>query len=340
MIDSYSARKSLFAYIDQHFDETYTGKQYIKNMSFNDPPIERTCEMLYDESSGFENFHNEVDVLIDLFQKEEQSTKGMSLYSDLWERVFSKPKIPRLLETFIGGANLIACYEPWHTEIINDNNWRVRRDLYGFVNKACLYNKENDAFINIDNIRLHGQDSYTIFNELCPIAENLTCFTDAVNKSMEIIQNSPDFKDEFLAAGYRFPDENKIDNRPIVKTMSDWKDSGKDFDKYVSIGDEISSELVDYFRNVLPPITDKQSLMQTGDPCDYVLGANTYNTFASHEDPNTGIRYWQYCGECHKGDNHEPGAKNMGGKEINQIRKNNSIKIQTSEKSRQKPITR
>ena len=89
-----------------------------------------------------------------------------------------------------------------------------------------------------------------------------------------------------------------------MKSMKDWEKSGaKTFDEFFVPGDIVSKDVVEYFRNSMPPVTDYAYLMQAGSSVDFIDGKNTYTTFE-----NT-VEGWKYKGDCHKGESKTPFEK-------------------------------
>lgn len=89
-----------------------------------------------------------------------------------------------------------------------------------------------------------------------------------------------------------------------MKSMKDWEKSGADyFEDFFIPGDIVAKDVVDYFRNSMPPITDNAYLMQEGSAVDFIDGKNTYTTFE-----NT-VEGWKYKGDCHKGESKTPFEK-------------------------------
>lgn len=91
----------------------------------------------------------------------------------------------------------------------------------------------------------------------------------------------------------------KIENREYkVKDQSDWRG---DFNKDFTPGDYVDQEIIDYFRDVLPPRNMWSGYLQVGEPYSHAPGPDgqyraTYNTFV---DAAPGI--WMYCGHCFAG---------------------------------------
>ena len=82
-----------------------------------------------------------------------------------------------------------------------------------------------------------------------------------------------------------------------MKTLEEW--SGNLYD-YLAIGDEVDEEMVEYFRDILPPTTYRSNLIQCGEPYSHVRGRATYTTFINDDGK------WYYTGHCHAGETQEP----------------------------------
>lgn len=83
-----------------------------------------------------------------------------------------------------------------------------------------------------------------------------------------------------------------------IKTMNDWKyDFGTDF----TPGDRVDEEVYLHFLNVLPPLTNKYSMLQVSEPYNHLIDEEdgklkgTYTTFIKDDIS------WIYCGNCFKG---------------------------------------
>lgn len=82
------------------------------------------------------------------------------------------------------------------------------------------------------------------------------------------------------------------------KTLKAWEDSGLDLVEFVSVGDIVDEDIVNYFLNVLPPIVNYRNLLQVSEPfsseaCESGGCKNTYLTFHKEADGN-----WHFCGAC------------------------------------------
>lgn len=89
-----------------------------------------------------------------------------------------------------------------------------------------------------------------------------------------------------------------------MKTMKDYQLSeAQTFEEFFVPGDIVGKDVVENFRNVLPPITDYSYLMQMGEPYSFVDGKSTYMTFSNEPEG------WVYRGNCHKGEKENPFTK-------------------------------
>ena len=84
-----------------------------------------------------------------------------------------------------------------------------------------------------------------------------------------------------------------------VKDHSDWL---SDFNKDFQPGDYVDQEIVDYFRDVLPPRNMSWGYLQVGEPYSHVPDQDgryraTYNTFTKSAP---GV--WLYRGHCIAGE--------------------------------------
>lgn len=88
-------------------------------------------------------------------------------------------------------------------------------------------------------------------------------------------------------------------NEYKVKDRSDWLE---DFNKDFQPGDYVVQEIVDYFRDVLPPRNMSWGYLQVGEPYNHTPDWEgkyraTYNTFTKSAP---GV--WLYCGHCFAGE--------------------------------------
>lgn len=86
-----------------------------------------------------------------------------------------------------------------------------------------------------------------------------------------------------------------------MKTMKDYEKSDSIyFDDFFVPGDIVGEDVVENFRNVLPPTTDNCYLMQMGEPYSHIDGKPTYMTFTNTTEG------WKYCGNCFRGEKQNP----------------------------------
>lgn len=86
------------------------------------------------------------------------------------------------------------------------------------------------------------------------------------------------------------------------KTRAGWHNTGLDLEDYLLPGDAVDGDMVDYFRNILPPLRDWSSLMQSSEPYSDEKDERgrycpTYITFDRGE-----IGGWRYAGLCYAGE--------------------------------------
>jgi len=78
-----------------------------------------------------------------------------------------------------------------------------------------------------------------------------------------------------------------------MKTFAQWHDSKKSLTEFLNIGEEVEQEIVDYFIEVLPPVTWTSTIVQCGEPYDSFgkNGAYRYITFEKVS------KLWFYTGK-------------------------------------------
>ena len=91
-------------------------------------------------------------------------------------------------------------------------------------------------------------------------------------------------------------------DKPIekeIKTLQDWEKKGGNFTDFCKVGDKVDKGIVDYFVDVLPPITWRTDLVQCGEPYGHRNNPKTgrweamYITFAKNDNGQ-----WYYAGIC------------------------------------------
>lgn len=87
-----------------------------------------------------------------------------------------------------------------------------------------------------------------------------------------------------------------------MKTFQQWTETNKHLDTFLAPGDEVDLEMVDYFRDTLPPRAMKSDLIQLGEPYEHFRDENRklrgiYATLKRIGDK------WIYTGLCFAGEN-------------------------------------
>lgn len=98
-------------------------------------------------------------------------------------------------------------------------------------------------------------------------------------------------------------ERKKITSGIEVKTMESWYGSGLNFDDYCFPGDVVGEDVVDYFVNVVPPVTLRYDCVQAGEEHSYERDDSgkyraTYTTFH-----RTGDGRCRFDGYCFNGEN-------------------------------------
>lgn len=91
-----------------------------------------------------------------------------------------------------------------------------------------------------------------------------------------------------------------------MKSMKSWQESSAgDFEEFFKPGDIVSQDVVDYYKNILPPIINSNSVMQAGGAIDTVNGRDTFITFVKRDGK------WMYIGDCYVREIVQPKIKNI-----------------------------
>ena len=94
-------------------------------------------------------------------------------------------------------------------------------------------------------------------------------------------------------------DKPEPEPTPKIKTLQDWEKKGGNFTDFCKVGDKVDKGIVDYFVDVLPPITWRTDLVQCGEPYGHRDNPETgrweamYITFAKNDSGQ-----WCYAGNC------------------------------------------
>ena len=120
-----------------------------------------------------------------------------------------------------------------------------------------------------------------------------------------------------------FDDYNRakvyFDNYISTKTLDDWHNSEFNyFDDFCKPGDNVSQDIIDYFINSYPPITNYENFVQGGEPYDAMMDPednkfkSRYTTFKKEN----GI--WIYKGNCFKNKDYDLDYKKVSNSEENE----------------------
>lgn len=78
-----------------------------------------------------------------------------------------------------------------------------------------------------------------------------------------------------------------------MKTYKEWeKSKAETIYEYLNIGDKVDEEIIDYFRDIVPPVTINSFTLQVGEPSDHINGKATFMTFMKVNGE------WIYKGDC------------------------------------------
>lgn len=86
------------------------------------------------------------------------------------------------------------------------------------------------------------------------------------------------------------------------KTLAGWHRTGLNIEDYLLPGDAVDDDMVDHFRDILPPLCNRHDLMQASGPFssekdDAGRYRDTYITFDRAADGG-----WRYAGLCYAGE--------------------------------------
>lgn len=86
-----------------------------------------------------------------------------------------------------------------------------------------------------------------------------------------------------------------------MKTYAEWADSRLPLDKFLSVGDVVDEQIVNYFVDVMPPAYMSSWLIQIGEPNAHVDGKATFATISKSSPEG-----WVFKGNCFHGSNVVP----------------------------------
>lgn len=94
-------------------------------------------------------------------------------------------------------------------------------------------------------------------------------------------------------------------DRMEEKTMRDLE-GAREFCDVVKPGDAVAAEIVEDFRDCLPPTTNRANLMQSGEPSSYRLNPRTNNYEPTYITFQRRDGQWYFCGCCFEDETEEP----------------------------------
>lgn len=225
---------------------------------------------------------------------EEGSVDDDPNYEIVWERDYDKNY--RFNDDVQESKKVENIIRDDGTEVVDDNNSGF---TYAKIFVDFFVNNKENADVEVDKFL----DRY---------------LTELSNRDITI-KSMLNYLDDWNYHTYVGVLEDRLNSDELteakVKGMEDWK---SDFTKDFQAGDLVTDEIVQEFRNSLPPVTDRQNLVQAGEPYSHDSGGATYTTFRKVG------KYWRYEGEKHK-------IKESNGK-INGDKKNVNFKLCTKDK--------
>ncbi len=87
-----------------------------------------------------------------------------------------------------------------------------------------------------------------------------------------------------------------------MKTLKGWHESeARCLEDYLQVGDEVDVDMVNYFRDILPPRSDLSNYLQVGEPYSVAMANDrkcysTWTTFKCEDGK------WYYKGHCFVGE--------------------------------------
>lgn len=99
-------------------------------------------------------------------------------------------------------------------------------------------------------------------------------------------------------------ERKKITDSYAIKTYNGWQNSGfRSFQDFCVPGDLVDEAMVDYFVNIVPPVLQRSSCTQCGEPYSYEMNdrENPQKTYTTFHQIIDGL--WQYDGCCFYGEN-------------------------------------
>ena len=82
------------------------------------------------------------------------------------------------------------------------------------------------------------------------------------------------------------------------KTLKEWEASGKSFPDFCEYGHTVDEDIVEYFRDVLPPVTLRKNIVQCGEPYGHRKNPETGKFEPTYITFVKAGKEWVYMGQC------------------------------------------
>lgn len=153
---------------------------------------------------------------------------------------------------------------------------------------------------NPESVKITKELDAPLGTTVCTVnADLLICgVNDFIADNKAIVHLALEEKKEILE--FIKNERGKIIHKAKLKSLASWHDCGfNKFEDYFLPGDMVTKDLVDYFVNILPPVSCSSSYVQAGDAYDHRRDAcgvcrATYITFTKKDGT------WFFAGYCFK----------------------------------------
>lgn len=185
------------------------------------------------------------------------------------------------------------------------------KDIFDLIDETSSIIDEKRKILNLytnKNIELCELDTSGLQN-----IKEIKCYYVSIRDKEDYDEYTYIIFDELEKARKYF--NNYID----IKTLKGWNESEYNyFEDFCKPGDMVSQDIIDYFINSYPPITDYEDFVQAGEPYDTMMDPednkfkSRYTTFEKED----GI--WIYKGNCFKNKNYDLDYKKVSNSEENE----------------------
>ena len=166
------------------------------------------------------------------------------------------------------------------------------------------YRGSRDSFEAVEfDVTKDGGSTYitTCVINVCLLLAGVTAFPCG---NRDDIRLTPEQQLEVLE--YLQTERKKITEGEEAKSLDDWRRSGLTaWEDYCKPGELVTEDIVDRFKNNVPPTTVRSGYMQAGETynCeqdDNDIWKDTHATFTYHGKDSAGRSMWLYNGYCFK----------------------------------------